>query len=163
MLRRKAYQRLCNFAFIKSPPLGFSNGTQASGRRFELEQLTYIRRTAPWQKAFGKARQGLQQRRGRIPFLLHHHRHQVAALCNFNGRLHQISKRQFAKFLTHGSPCAHCTWNRDRVPAALGWVDSIVAIFFVEILRGPCLRCRSRCIQAVQFFAVPQNTKRIRT
>ena len=55
MLVGKFHQRFCNFTFVKSTALGFSNGTQATRSRFELKQLPHIGCTTPRQEAFGKA------------------------------------------------------------------------------------------------------------
>ena len=143
MLVGKLHQGLGNFAFVKSTTFGFGNGAQATRGGFKLKQLANIGRTTPRQEAFRKTWQRLQERCGRQPFLLHHHRHQVTALRNFNGGLHQIGKGQFSKTLTQSSPRTDRTGYRHRVPATLGWVHRFLAVFLVKVLWCPRLRCRT--------------------
>ena len=139
MLIGKLHQGFCNFTFIKSFAFGFGNGTQASRSSFELKQFADIGSTSPWQKAFCKTRQGLQERCGGKPFLLHDHRQQIATLGNFNGRLHQVGKGQFAKAIAEGHPGTDSARHCDGVPAALGRIDGVCAIFFVKVFWRPRL------------------------
>ena len=113
MLIRKLHQGFCNFTFIKSFAFGLGNGAQATCRRFELKQLSHVGGTAPWQKALCKTRQGLQKRRSGKPFLLNDHGQGIASFGNFNGRLHQVGKGQFAKAIAEGHPSTDSARHRD--------------------------------------------------
>ena len=99
VLRRKFSNSFSNFAAVKSLPFAQSNSAQGLGCRFELKQITHLRRTPPRQKRTGKAWQSAKLCRSGFPFLLDNRRNQVASFGNFNGGLHQIGKRQLAKSL----------------------------------------------------------------
>ena len=139
VLCAEALDGLRNFTAVKGLAFAFGDGAHTPRCGFELKQLTHVGRATPGQKAVGKAGQVVQLGRGGRPFLLHHHRQQIAALGNLNGRLHQIGERQFAKALTQRHPAADRTGHRHRVKTALGWCRHIGAVFAFEIVGRPAL------------------------
>ncbi len=104
---REARQRLRDRAAVEGLAAAVGDRPQTAGRRGKTEQLAHFGRTAPGQEGFGKAGHGLQFGRGGSPLLLHHHRDRVAALGQFDGRLHQIGEGQLAKALAQGDPAGH--------------------------------------------------------
>ena len=151
-----------NFALIKRRAFGFSNQTQRLRSRRKLKQLAHIRRAAVRHECLRKAGQLTQDGRGRRPLLLHHHRHAVAALGDFDGTLQQVGKRQFAEAFAQGHPTGHSTGHGGAVPTAQGQVGGVSAVLALEVVGRPRRRRAARRIQAVQLMAVPQNAKRVR-
>ena len=159
---RKAHQGLGDLALIQVAAPAVGNAAQGARCGRKAEQLAHLGRTAPGQERGGKARQCAQLGRGRGPLLLHHHRHQVAALGDLDGRLHQVGKGQAAKALGQGAPGRHRPRHGDRVDAPLGWVGAVGAVFALEVFGGPATGGRSAGVQAMELLAVPQNAEGIR-
>ena len=112
-------QRLGDLAAVERIALGRRNGLQRPRRGLEAEEFADLRRAAPGQEALREARLRLQDRRGRGPLLLHHRRHQVAALGDLDGRRHEVREGQLAEALGHRDPAADGARHRDRIDAAL--------------------------------------------
>jgi hypothetical protein len=158
---RKTLDRLRDLAAVIGLAPRLCDGAQAPRRSLELEQLADLGRTAPGHEGLGEARQGLQFGRSRRPFLLHHHRQQVAPLGDLDGRLHQVSERQLAEALAHRHPAAHRTGHGDGIEAAFGGRCHVLPVLAAEILRRPGRRCAARGVQPVQFLAVPEDAERV--
>ncbi len=129
----------------------------------EAHQFAHFRRAAARHEGLREARQVLQFRHGRRPLVGDDARHRMAALGDFDGRLHQIGKRQRTEFLMQRLPARNHARHGHRVPAALGLLRETVflAVLALEVVDVPRRRRHARRVQAVQLRAVPHQRERI--
>ena len=162
VLRREARQRLRDGAAVKGLAFRFGDGAQAARGGRKLEQFTHLRRAAPGQEVLGKAGLALQLGRGRGPFLAHHHRHRIAALGQFDRRLHEVGERQFSEAFAQGRPAGHRAGHGDRIDPALRGRECVAAVLAVEVARRPGRRRGAGGVEAVQLLPVPEDAERVR-
>src|SRR5699024_6557296 len=111
--------------------------------------LTYFRRPPMRHESLLKTWLIFKLIDGIGPFPDHKRRQHIAAFGNFYGRLKQISKGQFAKFLVKLSPACYNTGYCDRVPTALGLFCkplTIGSIALFKVIGVPCHGRRTRSI-----------------
>ena len=150
-----------NLALIEGLAARGANGAQGARCSGKAKQLAHLRRAAPGQEAFPEPRLRLQLGRACGPFLLDHGRHQVAALCDLGGRLHQRVKGQLAEALVQGHPGADGARHGDGVHAPARRLV-LATIALVEVLGRPALRCAAAGVEPVQLLAIPEDAEGVR-
>ena len=146
------------FTPVKAFALGLGNINQAISSGFIDKQLTGLWRLAAGQERLGKTGLLAKCLTAFFPQSRNDRGNGKATRCIFNSRFEQFFKRQFAKFIGNFAPCGNGTRRCHRFPTALGHFISPGKPF-----RSPCPGRTARCIQPMQFLAIPNDGIGIRS
>ena len=144
--------RLRQLAAIERLTLGLSNQLQRFRVIPERDLFASLRRLAALQKALGKTRLILEQRRTPTPQFGDDRRDliTVARIANRRGR--KRGEGQLAVAFGQRDPGRYRARHRHRGPTALGHI-----LLTGEVLGGPALGRTTGCVQALQGLAVPND------
>ena len=154
----KALDGVRDLAAVEGHAARGGNALQGLRRGGKTEQLTDLRRAAPGHEGLREAWLRFQLGHGSGPFLLHHHRHGVAAFGDVDGRRQHVGQRQTAKALVQLHPRADGAGHRHAVDAALGRRIS-GTVFLAKVVRAPLGGRTAGGVQAMQLLAVPQDAE----
>ncbi len=147
-------------AFVEVAAVRLADAAQRGGRIAQDELLAYFGRAAGWHERLRVAGLAVQLGDGRRPLVRDDGGDGVAAFRDLGRRFQHVGERQPAETLVQGRPGRDGARHRHRIPAARGAPGVAVGVFAVlaaEVVEAPAARRGTRCIEAVQALAVPQD------